>query len=214
MPVILKKTGDFSIDGAGGHPAWHAAQWYTLSRVGGKKNYETRFRALYSDSGLYFLFECEDKKLTCTMEQDFDDLYNEDVLELFLQPDESLPLYLEYELSPLNRELVLLVSNRRGEYFGWLPFHYEKERRTRHKTRIQSGKALPMADCRGWSAEVFLPFALFEGVLTRPLAPGTVWRGNCFRIDYDDNEASRYAYSSACGVEFHDYTKYDAFIFE
>ena len=63
--------------------------------------YETRVKVLYSKKGLYVLMDATDKKLTATMQEDFQNLWTEDVFEVFLWPDERDPLYFEYEISPL-----------------------------------------------------------------------------------------------------------------
>ena len=47
------------------------------------------------------------------------DIYNEDVVEVFLWTDESTPLYFEYELSPLNYELPIIVPNNEGDFFPY-----------------------------------------------------------------------------------------------
>ena len=48
------------------------------------------------------------------------DLWNEDVFEVFLWTDERYPVYLEYEISPLNHELPILDPEfrRRSSWAG------------------------------------------------------------------------------------------------
>ena len=70
---------------------------------------------------MYFLVECEDRKLTSTLTEDNTDLYNEDVVEVFLWTDEEYPLYFEYEISPMNYELVLIIPNFDGDFPGLDP---------------------------------------------------------------------------------------------
>jgi hypothetical protein len=60
--------------------------------------YSTKVKVLYSGTGLYFLFDCEDKKLTTTITGDNKNIYTEDVVEVFLWTEESFPVYFEYEL--------------------------------------------------------------------------------------------------------------------
>ena len=91
--------------------------------------YDTRFKMLYSSTGLYFLMDATDRKLTATMTEDFMDLWNEDVFEVFLWTDERYPVYLEYEISPFNHELPILIPNFGGQFLGWRPWHYEQDRR-------------------------------------------------------------------------------------
>lgn len=210
--LVLNRQEDFALSPEA-EEKFRSAAWHRLKKVGGRKDYRTEFKAVYSDTGLYFLFRCEDKKISCSFQKDGEDLYTEDVLELFLQPDDRHPLYLEYELSPLGRELVLMVSHNGEAFYGWLPFHYKGERKVEHITWGTDGEIAPGALCDEWRAMLYLPFALFEGTVERYPEKGTVWRGNLFRIDYDDGEASRYAYAPACGTAFHDFEKFEEIIF-
>jgi len=105
--------------------SWDAVEWVDIpQRTKSGTAYSTRAKVLYSDTGIYFLFHCEDNKLTATHNQDFANLFNEDVVEVFLWTDEKSPIYFEYELSPLNFELPILVPNYGGTFRGWLPWHY------------------------------------------------------------------------------------------
>ena len=183
-------------------------EWNVLARVGGEKPYQTFFKMGYSDSGLYFLFHCTDRKKSCSEMKDGDDLYTEDVLEIFLRPDSRYPVYLEYELSPLNKELVLMVSHNGELFYGWKPFHYEGGRKTRHITWSEKGALRPGRELMSWEAMCYLPFSLLEGIVPAAPVPGTVWTGNIFRIDYDGQDISRYGWDTSCGTEFHDYEKF------
>ena len=90
--------------------------------------------------------DATDRKLTATMTEDFMHLWTEDVFEVFLWTDERYPVYLEYEISPLNRELPILIPNFGGQFLGWRPWDYEKDRATRKATSIIGG---PKAVGRG-----------------------------------------------------------------
>ncbi len=108
----MKATDDFEVTGDGDAKAWEKAEWEPLHARGEKGlPYETRVKVLYSKKGLYVLMDATDKKLTATFEKDFENLWTEDVFEVFLWPDERDPLYFEYEISPLGRELPILVPN-------------------------------------------------------------------------------------------------------
>src|SRR5688500_5005022 len=123
----LKHTPDFEITGEGNDPAWDAADWITLSRIKGTSPYATRAKLLYSAKGIYALYHCEDKKINATLQEDFTSLWREDVIEIFFWPDESFPIYLEYELSPLNYELAILVPNLNRQSAGWPPWNYQRQ---------------------------------------------------------------------------------------
>lgn len=205
----IRHVEDFQVTGDGSSPAWQNADWQPMTRVGsGKASYTTKAKMLWSQTGIYFLVECEDRKLTCTMTQDFDDLFREDVVEVFLWPDEASPVYFEYEISPLNVELPIMVANHKGTFHGWLPWHYIGPRRTRHTTSVQGGNCEPGAEVTAWTTEFFIPFELLSGLGNTPPQAGTRWRANIYRIDYDSGEGSHWAWHPETGARFHNYAQF------
>lgn len=209
----IAKTDDFEIDGEGSHSNWNLTEWIKLDMRGEGPSQDTRVKVLYSKTGIYFLFSCEDQVLTATLTEDFADLYNEDVVEVFLWTEEQYPFYFEYELSPLNYELPIMVPNREGEFFGWLPWHYEGERRTRHATAVSGGPKESMAEISQWSAEFFIPYALLKPLGNVPPSSGTRWRANMYRIDYDLDSPRYYLWQPTSG-NFHQYKEFGTFVFE
>lgn len=211
--VIVKKSSDFNVTGDGTAPEWKSAEWLTVAQKGnGQDGYSTKVKVLYSATGIYFLFNCEDKKLTSTLQGDYLDLFNEDVVEVFLWPDESFPVYFEYEVSPLNFELPIIIPNYHGKFFGWKPWHYEGGRMTKHETSVQGGQKESGANVSGWMAEFFIPFQLLVPLNNVPPVSGTKWRANMYRIDYD-NGTKHFAWQK---IEkgFHEYDHFGTFIFE
>ena len=214
MEIDVMRVSDFEPDGAGTASAWQDIPWNELQRVGaGLSGYTTRFKVAWSSTGLYVLTDSEDQRLSCTLTRDNDVLYTEDVIEVFLWPDEDRPLYFEYEISPLGFELPILVPNPDGEFMGWLPWGYEGERRIRKATSVRGGPNEAGAIISGWSAEFFVPFALFKGIAVTPPEPGSSWRANVYRIDYDQQPTSQWAWEPATGGNFHDYRNFGTITF-
>lgn len=205
----LSQTVDFDITGAGTDAAWQATEWITLSRIKGTSSYETRAKLLYSETGIYVLFHCEDKKITATLTEDFTSLWREDVVEIFFWPDESMPVYLEYELSPLNFELAILITNVDGKTSGWMPWNYRGRKKTRKATSVVGDPTNPTA----WIGEFFIPYALMPQVRNVPPQKGTRWRANFYRIDYDDTESSYWSWQPV-NNNFHEFMKYGTFVFD
>jgi hypothetical protein len=202
--VRVRPTNDFEIKPDSNLQEWRTTAWVQLLKRGGTKNYSTKFKILYSSNGIYCLFFCEDKKITSTAKKDFADLYNEDVVEAFFWTDETFPVYFEYELSPLNYELPIMVPNNRGKFFGWLPWHYEGNRRTKHATVIYPNNS--------WVATFFIPHALFTPLGHVPPVKGTTWRCNFYRIDYDEKN-SEWSWQ-ATQTNFHDYERFGTVVFD
>ncbi|HSQ54773.1 MAG TPA: carbohydrate-binding family 9-like protein, partial [Gemmata sp.] len=210
----VKSTDDFEITGDGSAKAWEKAAWEPLhKRTANGLPYEARFKVLYSQKGLYVLMDGTDKKLTATFKEDFQNLWTEDVFEVFLWTDQRDSLYFEYEISPLGRELPIMVPNNDGKFLGWLPWHYEGNRKIRKATWAAGGDAKSGAEVTGWRAEVFIPYELLSPLRNVPPKPGTRWRANFYRMDYDEGKQTAWDWSRV-GPSFHEYQKFGTLVFE
>ena len=207
--IRIKHTTDFVITGIGNHESWQKTEWVKLTQRNQENiKYETKSKILYSETGIYFHFYCEDRIIISTFQEDFLNLWEEDVVEVFLWPDEAYPIYFEYELSPNNFELPILVPNLKGEFMGWRPWKYEEGRKIRHLTSINTNQG----KVNSWTAEFFIPFELLKPMSNVPPEPGAIWRANMYRLDYDDGV--NYWEWLPIVKNFHDYKLYGYFIFE
>jgi predicted TIM-barrel fold metal-dependent hydrolase len=215
-PRILhvKRTDDFDVTGDGSAAAWQQTGWEPLH----KRNrdglpYETRIKMLYSKTGVYVLMDATDGKLTATMNQDYLNLWTEDVFEVFLWPDDRQPVYFEYEISPLNYELPILIPNIDGKLLGWRPWHYDGPRKTRKATAIKGGAKQSGSTISGWQAEVFIPYELLKPLANVPPGQGSRWRANFYRMDYDDGKTTSWDWSRV-GPSFHEFQKFGTLVFD
>jgi hypothetical protein len=210
----VRRTDDFEPDGAGSHAAWSRADWTALRRRQPEGlPYETRFKMLHSPKGLYVLVDGTDRMLTATQEKDFGQLWLEDVFEVYLWPDERHPLYLEYQVSPLGKELPILVPNLDGKFHGWLPWGYEGARKVAHKVSLRGGEAKSGSPLQGWRAELFVPYELLKPLQNVPPMAGSRWRANVYRMDYDDGRKTQWDWSPV-GESFHEIRKFGVLVFE
>ena len=210
--IKVTKSADFKITGKGIVENWKNVKWITLTpHQVVQPGYETQVKILYSDTGIYCLFRCGDTKITATLKEDFLDLYNEDVVEVFFWTDETVPIYFEYELSPLNYELPILVPNVKGSFVGWRPWHYEGLRKTRHGTFITKAKS-NTDSVVSWTAEFFIPFSLLRPLSNVPPQKGARWRANFYRLDYDRGQ-ERWSWQPI-RKNFHDFERFGTLLFE
>ena len=209
----VKPTEDFEVTGDGSNDAWKKAAWEALNKRAGPHPYETKVKVLYSKKGLYVLMEATDTKLTATIKEDFENLWLEDVFEVFLWPDERDPVYFEYEISPLNRELPIIVPNLEGKFLGWRPWHYDGPRKIRKATSAIGGPVKSGADVLGWKAECFIPYELLKPLRNTSPGPGTRWRANFYRMDYDDKTVTSWDWARV-GGDFHEFQKFGTLVFE
>lgn len=211
--LSVRPADDFDLSGTGEHGAWGRTEWTPLRRRQPDGHpYETRFKMLYSNTGLYFLMEGTDRILTATMNEDFMNLWNEDVFEVFLWTDERHPVYFEYEISPLNHELPILIPNFGGQFLGWRPWRYDRDRLTRKATSTLGGPKQSHAAIQGWRAEFFIPYTLLNPLQNVPPKPGTRWRANFYRMDHDEGKRTQWDWAPV-GDSFHEYEKFGELLF-
>jgi hypothetical protein len=211
--VTVKKCQDFTVTGDGSSGAWNSTEWIKLVPQGSNNiAYETKVKVMYSGTGIYFLFHCQDEKLTSTMKADDLNLWEEDVVEVFLWTSEDFPVYFEYEISPMDYELPIIVPNYKGKFLGWLPWNYGGDKRVLHATSATGGTKNSGGAVSAWIAEFFIPYKLLNPLPQVPPVSGTKWRANMYRIDYDKG-ASHFAWQKTTG-SFHEYNSFGTFIFE
>lgn len=221
MPAMtVRATADFDVTGEGTNDAWSKAEWQPLPRrtrdgqatdVG--LPYSAQVKMLYSSKGLYVLFKGTDAQLTTTMQADNLNLWEEDVYEVFLWPNEKHPVYFEYEISPLGFELPILVPNLDGKLRGWLPWNYDGARKIRKGTAAIGGQKQSRATVEGWTAEIFIPYDVLQPLQNVPPKSGARWRANFYRVDYDAQQPTRWTWSPV-GPSFHEYQKFGTLVFE
>ena len=205
---------EFAVNGRGDDKAWDAVPWTTLNaRAGATAAPLTRMKVAWSPTGIYVLMDAADTRLTATFEEDFSDLWKEDVFEAFLWPDERDTLYFEYEVSPLGRELPILIPNFDGKFLGWRPWHYGGDRRIRHATSIVGGPKQSGAAIQGWRAEFMIPFAVLSPLRGVPPAKGSRWRANFYRVDYDGGTSVSWDWARV-GKSFHEFRSFGTLEFE
>ena len=212
--LAVPSVEDFELSGDGSHTAWQNADWTALSmREAEGLGYATRIKVVYSKTGLYVLMDGDDRKLTASLQNDFANLWTEDVFEVFLWTDERFPIYFEYEISPLGYELPILVPNLDDKFLGWRPWHYDGGRRTRKAVSVRGGEATSGAAIEGWRAEVFIPYQLLRPLTNVPTESGTRWRANFYRVDHDDERKTTWDWSRV-GPDFHEFAGYGTLIFQ
>lgn len=203
-------VSDFPIDGKGKATAWSTVEWTALTQLDeGISGYDSRFKILYSSTGIYVLFHGKDKKITSSYRNDFDDLYNADVFEVFFHPKPERALYFEYEINAFDKELVLLIPNHSGKIMGWRPWHYENDRLVKHKVFVEKDKN----GMKSWTAECFFPYKLLEPLENTAPSKGSIWNANFCRLDYDTGKMIKWSWSPV-EVSFHEYARFRTIRFQ
>jgi hypothetical protein len=174
--------------------------------TGAKPRLETRFRACWTGDALLVRFECEDDHVVATMERRDDPIYEEDVVEVFLDLAGTGKVYYEFELSPKGVEFDALIHNN-------LDGHKKVDVAWDAKglrTSVSDG-------AEGWKHyDLRIPFADLTDEQEQVKVPqhGTEWSWNLYRID-DDTEGQRHywAWSPTGAVNFHVPQRFGTLVF-
>jgi hypothetical protein len=165
------------------------AAWGKAERIAwGPEAYETAFRALWDAAGLYVRFDARDPDPWSTMTKRDEWLWQEEVVEIFLDLDRSGVNYAEVEISPANvicDVRMVSPSPKKESDYSW---NLEGIESRVHLRRDAQGKTT------GWTAVAFLPWSGFRtlssaSAKTLPPKPGDRWRFNVFRLERPHGKA-------------------------
>lgn len=117
-------------------------------------------------------FVCHDVDPWATMTQRDGPLWEEEVVEAFIDPVGDSEAYFEFEVNPLNTVLDLALRRIRSGYRKDFSWDCEGLRTKVDRTAI------------GWDAELAIPFT---SLVAAPPKPNDEWRVNFTRIDRPKN---------------------------
>jgi hypothetical protein len=141
---------------------------------------KTEVKAFWTDTDLYMLFISPYRTLN-TFEPTQNDkprrgLWDRDVVEMFFGDDwENIRHYREFEIAPTADWIDLAIDlDKKGQNRGWRS-GWKTTARVDEKAKI-------------WYAACKIPL---KSVTEKPIAPGTKWRTNLYRIDGEPPDSQR-----------------------
>ncbi len=188
-------------------PLWKLAESIYLVDVvtGDSPDQKTEVRLLYSATRLYIGFRCEDDYIWGTFEERDSPVYQEECVEVFLNPAGSDHQYFEINVSPKNTIfdaciLTNRINRRETEKLTGLT-DFDAEITT--KVHIEGEMDKP-GKGRFWSVEYAIPFSELFGAPNPVPVPGDQWRINLYRIDSPKGKEKRYqAWNPTGKIDFH-----------
>ena len=190
--VCLKTTVPPTIDGATTDPAWKLAKPFPLYDVEDLDRVRlhsrpTEVRLLWDEEHLYFLFTATDPDVWSTYENRDDQIWQEEVVEIFIDPDGDGANYAEIEVNPLNNLFDLILSrpwSKGGRGFAqWDPDFA-------HAVAIDGTLNDGSDTDSRWTVEIALPWSalatdIIDVMNGLPLPPqiGDSWRLNLYRFE-------------------------------
>ena len=154
---------------------WSLAETITW----GPSRYLTRFRGLWTDTAMFVRFDAADDEPWHTMTNRDDHIWEEEVVEIFLDPESKGIDYAELEISPANVVCDLIVRRPWPNLRSDPAWHIrDLETRVVPWRDRESGPS-------GWTALAKIPWSgllpIASDVAVPPRA-GSVWAFNVYRI--------------------------------
>jgi hypothetical protein len=153
----------------------HTSVWRDIAPVelrenvhGGVPLQGTQVRCAWDDAEFRVFYACTDEYVWATMTRRNDPLWEEEVVEVFIDPSGDLQAYFEFEVNPLNAILDLVLRKNRSGWKKDLSWDCDGFRSAVQRTET------------GWNAELAIPFGSIAG---ESPAIGAEWRVNFYRID-------------------------------
>lgn len=181
---VLRTKEAITVDGVLDEAAWRRAPSLPLRDIKGRQAPITMVKLLWDDKNLYIAFNCADTDIWATKRQRDDFLWEEEVVEVFIDPDGDGRNYYEFQVNPLGTQIDLLIPdavkgvrdtkrNARWNCKGW-----------RSAVKVRGSVNRRDDTDESWTVEMAIPLS----ELVSPSSPsfprhGVVWRLNLYRID-------------------------------
>jgi hypothetical protein len=210
LPIYMceKVKNDFELDSKEASKIWENVQSIKLlDAITGKEGrFSTNVQVLYSDNFLYVKFVCEDDYIWGTVKERNGEIYNEECVEVFLNPANCTHQYYELNLSPKNVAYDACVIN------GRTPEKPNEAIKPLFQMNIDKMKTFVTVEGdldvngkgKSWQAYYAIPFDELFGAENVPPKVGDTWRANFYRIDSPKaGHRDHYAWSKTERPAFH-----------
>ena len=183
---VDKASSPLVIDGRLNESAWdHANLTAPFSLYGRTPHFRTQAKMLYDDSCLYVGFICDDSDVWSTYTQHDGELYKNDVVEVFIDPDGDGLNYCEIEVNPLNvvADLTLNKPYSDGGSGNWTWDLAGFRSAVIVEGTVNDQDSLDY----GWLCEMAIPYkgiSFLAPTVKFPPSPRDTWRIQLARLDY------------------------------
>ncbi|MDH5676173.1 MAG: carbohydrate-binding family 9-like protein [Myxococcales bacterium] len=207
-------SGPIALDGALDEADWGKAQPsgpFVNTMTGSPGAFPAAARLLYDAEHLYVGFEVKDDYLKSTFENADDHLWEQDTVEVMVDPDGDGKNYFEIQVAPSGVSFDTRYDARRvPRPFGDMAW----------QSKVKSGVKLEgtlnddQAD-RGYSVELALPWSAFAAGPTpaEPPKAGATWRINLFVMDAREKGQRAVGWSPPRVGDFHTLERFGRVIF-
>ncbi|MCM8825787.1 MAG: carbohydrate-binding family 9-like protein [Candidatus Omnitrophica bacterium] len=201
------------VDGIINEPAWEKAVPINFVKIVSLDEpvSSTTAYCLYDKKYIYFAFICRDKDIWLTLKTRDSQLWDQDVVEIFLKTDCSGDWFYEFQVSPKNTVLDAFVSRslREKMFFRFAEWDCTG---LKSATKLKGTLNNWFDEDDFWSVEVAIPF---KSLLSNGRMPATndVWLINLGRYDYSVYLEKGFEASTSCPIKKFDFHRYEEWSF-
>jgi hypothetical protein len=175
----------------------------------------TQFRAMWDDTHLYIAASCRDDDIYNDKTGRDATLWEQDVVEVYLDPGKDGKDYIEIQVSPAEQLFDAVFATHRS------PKWQEAAKALDIKGLVAKvdvdgtlNQRAGADEDRRWTVEMQIPWAELPGVKGPP-QDGAIWSGNFYRIDVKNpNRAGFMGAWSPAGGDFHNTKGFGSLIFK
>jgi len=207
LPLYIchRATDKIVIDGRLDEASWNRAETFSLRMTdsGATPRLRTDVRALWDDTYLYVTFHCLDNDIWANMTEHDAPLWEEEVVEVFLDPAKLGTAYFELVVNPLNVLTDVFVVNLGNRERVFQPLRAWECKGILHAVDVDGDPSNPDSVDTSWTVEMAIPF---DQLVTAPNIPpkvGDTWRGNFYRIEQNAEGDEYTAWSPTGAINYH-----------
>lgn len=172
-------------------------------------------KVAWDERNLYVAWDCQDPDIWGTMKERDAHIWDQEVVEVFIDPDGDGKAYREIEISPLN--VVCDLNCSAAESSGYAPQDLEQALKWNCqglRTAVKVRGTLDKRDDtdKGWTVEAAIPLAALIDGNPKPVI-GSQWRVGLYRIDRNGTPPGLHMQSWSATEAFHNTARFGRLLF-
>lgn len=211
---ISSADAKLTVDGELNEAVWNKLPVMRLGPLGNAPAKESWAKLLYTEDALYIAAYLQDEQIWGSLKDRDSDTWNEEVFEVFIDPDGDGADYLELQVTPNNvifdahflKQLGRGEGSRQEQIDRARAFNLEG---LQSAVKIDGTVNKEDDEDKSWTIELKLPFAKLPGAQGKAPTPGQSWSVNLYRFDRPrKGQTFAYAWSTQASRSFHEVAKY------
>ena len=202
LSVCYRTSKPPTIDGHLDDRVWQQVAWIDLVEAGqgGPTRQPTRAAWVWDDGALYVAFHCVDHDIWGITDAHDQPIYDQEVVEVFLDADRDGHGYVEIEVSPRNAVLDLFMLWRDDVQRGLWDWDCEG---LQTAVWVDGDPTRRDSQDRLWTVEMAIPWCNLVTAPNLPPADGDEWLANLYRIDRAEQGDEYSAWSPPLRLNYH-----------